>query len=169
MIDSSSYILFVVISAWKHDSLLMMIFVNVWTTWRLVERKTRFETWKRRKNLIGVRLFHLTYLIALMAYLCSQRTQNFQDKYFMFDSSIYILVELNSSRKHDSLQMMKFVKVCCTLSMVELKTRIETWITRKDVKCVCLFHLPYLIKLMVYLCSQWTPNVQIKYFMFDLC
>jgi hypothetical protein len=30
-------------------------------------------------------------------------------------------------------------------SLVELKTRFKTWIT---INCVCLFHLPYLIKLM---------------------
>jgi hypothetical protein len=51
-------------------------------------------------------------------------------------------------------------------SIVEHKTRFETWITRNDVNCVSLFNLSYLINLMVYLCWQWTPNVQNKFFMF---
>jgi hypothetical protein len=36
------------------------------------------------------------FLITLMAYLCSQRTQNIQIKYFMFDWSIYRLFVLNT-------------------------------------------------------------------------
>jgi hypothetical protein len=63
--------------------------------------------------------------------------------------------------------MMIFVNVCWTWSMVELKTRFETWITRSDVRCERFSHLSYLITLMVYLCSQWTPNFQINYFMFE--
>jgi hypothetical protein len=34
-------------------------------------------------------------------------------------------------------------------------------------KWLSLFHLPYLVKHMAYLCSQRTPNVQFKCFMFD--
>jgi hypothetical protein len=30
----------------------------------------------------------------------------------------------------------------------------------------CMFNLPYLITLMAYLCSEWTPKVQSKYFVF---
>jgi hypothetical protein len=48
------------------------------------------------------------------------------------------------------------------------KTHLETWIKRYDVNGVSLFHLSYLITLTVYMCSQLTPNVRIKYFMFDL-
>jgi hypothetical protein len=47
------------------------------------------------------------------------------------------------------------------------KTHFETWITRNDVIGVSSVHLPYLIILTAYLCSQWTPNVQIKKFMYD--
>jgi hypothetical protein len=47
------------------------------------------------------------------------------------------------------------------------KTGFEAWITRNDLNAVNLLYLPYLITLMVYLSSQWTPNVQIKYLIFD--
>jgi hypothetical protein len=60
-----------------------------------------------------------------MAYLCSQRTPNFQIKYFMIDWAIYRLFVLNTGWKRDSLQMMKFVNVCSTRSMVQVKTRFE--------------------------------------------
>jgi hypothetical protein len=102
-----------------------------------------------------------------MAYLCSQRTPNAQVKYFMFDWSIYRLFVLHKGLKRDSLQMMIFVNVCSTWCMVQLIPRFETLITRNDVYGVSLFHLSYLITLMVYLCSQWTLKFQMKYFMFD--
>jgi hypothetical protein len=64
---------------------------------------------------------------------------------FMFDWSIYRLFVLNRSWKPDSLQMMIFVNVCSTWSMVQLKTRFETSITRNVVNCVRLFNFCYLI------------------------
>jgi hypothetical protein len=112
-------------------------------------------------------LFHISYLITIMSYLCSQWTPNVEIKYFMFDCSIYSLFVLNRSWKHDSLQRVILVHVCSTWGTVELKTRFETWITGYDVNGVSLFNLPYLITLMAYLCSQWTLKVQIKCFMFD--
>jgi hypothetical protein len=111
--------------------------------------------------------FNLCYLITLMTYLCSQRTPNVQIKYFMFDCSIWSLFLLNTRWKRDSLQMTIFVNVFPTWSIVELKKRFETSITRNDVNGVSLFNLCYLITLMTYLCSQRSPNIQIKYFMFD--
>jgi hypothetical protein len=36
-----------------------------------------------------------------------------------------------------------------------------------DVNAVSLFRVTYLITPMIYLFSQWTPNVQFNYFMFD--
>jgi hypothetical protein len=57
--------------------------------------------------------------------------------------------------------------VCSTWSIVKLKKRFETWITRNYVNGVSLFNLTYLITLMTYLCSLRTPNVQMEYFMFD--
>jgi hypothetical protein len=93
---------------------------------------------------------------------------NVQIKYFMFDWYIYRLFVLNRGRKPDSFQIMICVHNCATWSIVEFKTRFETWITWNYVNSVCLFHLSYLITLRAYLCSQWTPIVHIKYFMFDL-
>jgi hypothetical protein len=100
-----------------------------------------------------------------MAYLFLQRTPNVQIKCLMFDLSIYRRFVLNKSWKRDSPQMMIFVNVCSTWSMVDLKTRFEKWIIRNAVNGVSLFHLSYLRTLKPYLCSQRTPNLQIKYFM----
>jgi hypothetical protein len=125
-------------------------------------------TWLTRYVVNGVRLLNLTYLIILVAYLSSQGTPNVQIKYFMFDWYIYILFVLNKGRKPDSFQIIICVHNCSTWSIVELKTRFETWIKWNYVNSVCLFLLSYLITLRAYLCSQWTPNVHIKYFMFDL-
>jgi hypothetical protein len=135
--------------------------------WCIVELKTRFESWITRNDVNGVCLFHLSYLITLMAYLCSQRTPSVQIKYFMFDLLIYRLFVFNRGWKPDSLQKIIFVYLCSTWGIVELRTGFETLITWNNVNGLCLFHLSYLITLMAYLCSQTTPNVQIKYFMFD--
>jgi hypothetical protein len=129
--------------------------------------KNAFKTSITRNDVYGIGLFHLSYLITLMAYLCSQRTPNAQIHYFMLDWSIYILFVPNRRWKHATFQIMIFVYVCSTWSIVELKTRFETWITRNDVNGVRLFNLSYLITLMACLCSQRTPNVRKKYFMFD--
>jgi hypothetical protein len=160
--------LLVLNTAWKRDFLQIMIFGYVCSTWIIAELKTRFETWITRNDVNLVCLFHLSYLKTLMAYLCSQRTPNIQIKYFMFDWSIYRLYVLNRVWKIDSLQIMIFVNVCSAWGIVRLITRLETWFTRNDRNGVSLFHLSDLITLMAYLCSQCTPNVQIKYFMFDL-
>jgi hypothetical protein len=133
----------------------------------MVELKTRFETWITRNGVNGVSLIHVPYLITLMAYLCSQWTPTVQIKYFMFDWSIYRPFALNSCWKLHSLQIMIFENVSSAWRIVELKTRFEAWIIRNDVSGVSLFHLSYLITLMAYLWSQWTPTFQIKYFMFD--
>jgi hypothetical protein len=144
-----------------------MIFVYVCWTWSIVEFKTRFETWITRNDLNGLRLFHLPYVITLMAYLCSQRRPKIQITYFMFDWSIYRLFVPNTRWTRDSLQLNIFVNIYSTWSIVELVSRFETWITRNHVNGVSLFHLFYLITLMAYLCSHRTPKVQIEYFMFD--
>jgi uncharacterized protein YjaG (DUF416 family) len=168
MFDWSIYRLFVLNTCWKSDYLQVMIFVNVCSTWSMVQLKTRFETTITRNDVCGVSLFHLSYLITLMAYLCSQRAPNAQINYFMLDWSIYTLFVLNRGWKHDSLQIIIFLYVCSTWSIVELKKRFETWITRIDVNGVSLFNLSYIKTLMACLCPQRTPNVQINYFMFDL-
>jgi hypothetical protein len=167
MFDWSIYRLFVPNTAWKRDSLQIMIFVNVSSSWSMFQLKTRFETWITRNDVNGVSLLYLSYLLTLMVYLCSQWAPNVQITYFMVHWSIYSLFVLNRGWKPDHFQIMIFVYVCSTWSIVELKTRFETRITRNDVNGVSLFHLPYLITLMVYLCSQTTPNAQIKFLMFD--
>jgi hypothetical protein len=48
-----------------------------------------------------------------------------------------------------------------------IKNAIWNFKSNKWRKWCNLLHLPYLITLMAYLCSQRTPSVQIKYFMFD--
>jgi hypothetical protein len=127
MFDWLIYRLFVVNKGCKGAFLQIMIFVYVCSTWSIVDIKTRFEAWIKRK---GVTFFNLSYLITLMAYLCSQRSPNVQIKYFMFDWSIYRLFVLNTGWKHDSFQIVIFVNVCSTWSMIEPKTRFETWITK---------------------------------------
>jgi hypothetical protein len=125
--------LFVLNSGWERDSLKIVIFLYVCPTCSVVNLKTRFETWKARNDVNGVSLFHLSYLITLMAYLCSGWTPNAQIKYYMFHWSIYTLFVLNRAWKHDFLQIMKFEYSGSTWSIVELKTRFDTWITRNDV------------------------------------
>jgi hypothetical protein len=85
----------------------------------------------------------------------------------MFDWSNYRLFVLNRGWKPDSLQMMIFVYVFTSCSVVEQKKRYETWIKRNFVIGVIVFHLSYSITLTTYLCSQCDPNIQFKYFMFD--
>jgi hypothetical protein len=165
--DLSFNRLFALNRGWKREFLQIMIFVYACSTWGIVELKTRFETWITKSDVNGVSLFNPSYLKTLMAYLCSQQAPNVQIKYFTFDWSIYRQFVLNTGWYRDSLQMMVFVNVCSTWGILELKTCFETWITRKDVNGVSLFHLSYLITLLAYLCSQWTRKVQMKYFMFD--
>jgi hypothetical protein len=88
--------------SWKRASLQIMIFVCVCTTWGIVELNMRFEAWRTRNILNGECLFHLSYLITHMAYLCTQWTPHVQNKYFMFDCWIYRPFVVNRSWKHDS-------------------------------------------------------------------
>jgi hypothetical protein len=150
MFDRSNYRLFVLNRGWKRFSLHIMIFVYVCSTWGIVELQTRFDTWITRKEVNGVGLSHHSYLITLMAYLCSQLTPNFQIKYFIIDWGW----------KRDSLQLIIFVFVCSTWNIVELKTRFESWIKRNDVNGLSVFNISYLITLMAYVCSQRTPNLK---------
>jgi hypothetical protein len=169
MFDWSIYGLFVLNRAWKRDSLKIMIVLYVCPTCSVVKLKIWFETWKARNDVNGVSLFHLSYLITLMAYIRSEWTPNVQIENFLFDCSFYTLFILNRGWKRNSLQIMIFVYVYITWCVVELKTRFETGITRNGVNGVSWFLLSYLITLMAYLCSQWPPNVQIKCFVIDWC
>jgi hypothetical protein len=106
---------------------------RIWT-------KTRFETWITRNDMNGVNLFLLSYLITLMAYLCSQWAPKFQIKYFMLVWSIYRIFVLNKVWKRDSLQMMIFEYICSTCSVDGLKTRFDSWIAWNEVNGVYTFH-----------------------------
>jgi hypothetical protein len=117
----------------KRDALQITLFVYVNSTWSIVELKTRFETWIIRNDVNGVSLVNLWYLITLMNYLRSYRTPNFQIKYFTFDWSIYRLFVLHTCWKLDFLQMMIFVNICSTWSMVQIKTRFDASRTKNDV------------------------------------
>jgi hypothetical protein len=166
MFHRSIYRLFVLNRGWKR-SLHNHSLRKFCLTWGIDELKARFEKWITRNDVNGVGLFYLSYLITLMVYLRSQSTPNVQIKCFMFDWSMYRLCVLSRGLKRDSLQIMIFVYVCSTWGLVQINTRFDNWITWNDINGICLFYLSYLIKLMVYLCSQLTPNVQMKCFMFD--
>jgi hypothetical protein len=162
MYDWSIYRLFVLNRCWKQDPLQIKIFVYLCSTWCMVELKTRFDSRITRNVVNGVSLIHLSYLITLMAYLCSQWTPNVQIMYFASDWWMYRLFVLNAGWKRDSPLIMIFVYLCSTWCIDELKTRFETWITRNDVNGVCLFNLSHLITLIAYLCSQNKTDVKIK-------
>jgi hypothetical protein len=85
MFHCQIYRLFVLYTGWKRDSLLMMNFVNICSTWSMVQIKMRFVLWITRNDVNGVSSFHLSYLIILMAYLCSLEALVVQIKYFIFD------------------------------------------------------------------------------------
>jgi hypothetical protein len=129
----------------------MMIFVNICSTWNIVDLKTRIEMCKTWNVVNGVSLFHLSYLVTLIAYLCSQSKLKYTNQVIYIWLVNNILFVLNRGWKRYTLQMMIFVNVCLTFSVDELKTRFETWITRNVVNCVSLFHLSYLITLTTYL------------------
>jgi hypothetical protein len=95
MFDWSIYRLFVLNTVWKRDSFQMMIFVNGCSTGSMVQVKTRFDASITRNDVYGVSLFHLSYLLTLMAYLFSQKAPSAQIIYFMLDWSIYTLFVLN--------------------------------------------------------------------------
>jgi hypothetical protein len=129
--------------------------------------KNAFWDVNNKNYVSGISLFHLSYLITLKAYLHSQRTPNVQINFHMFYWSIYRSFVPNTGWQHASLTMIIIVKLCSTWSTAEVKTRLETLMTRNDVNGVSLCHLSYLITLMAKLCSRTKPNVQIKYFLYD--
>jgi hypothetical protein len=83
--------------------------------------KNAFETWITRNDVNYVSLIHVSNLKTLMAYLCSQWKPNNQIKYFMFERSSYRQFVLNRGRKRDSLQIIIFVYVSSTRSIVQIK------------------------------------------------
>jgi hypothetical protein len=116
MLNWSSNRLFVLNTGWKRDFFQTMLFVYICSSCSIDELKALLETWITRNDVNGLSLFHLSYLITLMAYLCSQSTPNFQNMYFMFEWWFYRLFVLNMGWKRDSLQIIIFVNVCLTWS-----------------------------------------------------
>jgi hypothetical protein len=162
----SFYRPFVLNRTWKRDSLQMRIFLIVYSTWSMVQLKTRFEASITRNDLNGVSFFHLSYLITLMANCAHNGHQLSKSSILCLNGRSTVYLWHIGPGKHDSLQIMKFVNVSSTWRIIEPNTCFMTWITRNDVDGVILFHLSYMITLMAYLCSQWAPTVQIKEFMF---
>jgi hypothetical protein len=121
------------------------------------------EKWRIWCKFVSPSLFNKTYRWPML----TKDTKCPNKLYFVRLVDLHTLFVLNRGWKRDSLQMMIFAYVCSTWSIVELKPSFETRITRNDVNGVSLFNLPYLIKLMAWQCSQRTPNVHIKCFMFD--
>jgi hypothetical protein len=107
--------------SWRRDPLQIRLFVIICPTWSKVQQKLSFESWIPRNDVNGVYLFLLSYVITVMAYLCSQWTPNIQIKYLMFRWSIYRLLVLSRGRIRECLQIIIFVYVCSTWSIVELK------------------------------------------------
>jgi hypothetical protein len=77
---------------------------------------------------------------------------------------LYVWLVLNSGCKREFLQIKILLYIGLTWSIDELKMRLVTWLIWNAVNGKSLFHLPYLITLMAFLCTQRTPKEQIKYF-----
>jgi hypothetical protein len=142
MFHWSIYRLFVLNTTLKRDSFQMIIFVNDFSTWSTVRIKESFDTSISRIEVSGVSLFHLSYLITLMAYLCLQRASDIQIKYFMFDWWIYRPSLLNTALKRNSVQKMILVNVCSTWSMVNIKDAFW-YVSNKKWPKWCKFVSPY--------------------------
>jgi hypothetical protein len=93
------------------------------------------KKWRKWCKFVPPFLFNDTYGLPVLTIDTKCPTQVF-----------YHWLVLNMGWKRDSLQIMIFAYVCSTWSIVELKTRFETWITRNDVNGLSLFNLSYLIK-----------------------
>jgi hypothetical protein len=123
-----------------------------------------------RYDVNGVKLFHLYYLITLMAFLCSQWSPNVQIKYFMFNWSIYRLLVLNKGWKRDSLQITVFV---CFFDMKPSWTKNVFWdVNNKKWRKWCKFDSPFLFN-YTYVFPVLTkdtkcPNLVFYDWLFDL-
>jgi hypothetical protein len=102
-----------------------------------------------------------------MAYLCSQRAPNVQNMYFYvwFVELQSICVEYGLENRFNPNHNIRN----CLLGMKHgwTKNAFSDVNNKKWSKWCKFAHFSYLITLMAYLCSQCTPNIQIKNFMFD--
>jgi hypothetical protein len=110
------------------------------------------KKWRKWCKIVSPIFFNNTY--GLLVFSMNTKCPN---------QLFYYWMVLNRGWKRDSPQIIICVYLCSTWSIVELKTRFETRITRYDVNGLRMFHISYLITLLAFLCSQRTPNVQMKY------
>jgi hypothetical protein len=139
MFDRSNYRLFV-LNRWcilfSHQ---IMIFVYVCSTWGIVELQTRFETCITRNDVNGVSLYSPSLFIntnGLPVLRIHTKSPN--------QVLCYWLV-LNRDWKRDSLQIIIFLYVYLTWTIVELETRFEWFISRNDVNGLRLYNLSIFI------------------------
>jgi hypothetical protein len=137
---------------------------NVCSTWSMVELKTRFETWITRNEVNGVSFLNFFYLINLPALTTNTKCPNqLFHVWFVYLQTICAKYGLETwfSPNNDIRK--------CMLYMMHGSNKNAFWDmnNKRGRKWCTFFHLSYLITLIVYLCSQWTSNIQIKYFMVD--
>jgi hypothetical protein len=75
---------------------------------------------------------------------------------------------LNTTLIRNSVQIMIFVNVSPIWNMLYIKDAFRNVSNKKWSICYRFVSFSHLITLLAYLCSQWTPNVLIKYFYFCL-
>jgi hypothetical protein len=163
MFDWSIYIIFVLNTGWKRDSLQMMIFVNVCSTWSIIELKTRFETWITRK-FVSHSLFNNTY--GLPVFTKDTKCPNQVFYVWLFDLQTicvkytYVL-ETWFSRNDDIRKSLLVLK--------HVWTKNAFWdVNNKKWRKWCKFVSPFLFNNICGLaCSQWAPHIQVKFFMCD--
>jgi hypothetical protein len=88
MFGWSIYRLFELNRGWKSDSLQILLFVHVSSTWSIGELKTRFERWITRNDVNGENLLYISNLVTLIAYLCSQG-HNMSKSIFLYLSRLW--------------------------------------------------------------------------------
>jgi hypothetical protein len=122
--------------------------------------------WISRNVVNGVNLFLFCYLITLTTYLCSQCAPNVQIKYFMFNWSVYRLLGLNRCGKRNSPN--NDIRTCL-FDMLRSWTKNTVWaVNNKKCRKWCKLVSPFLFNNSYDLLgSQWAPNVQFSYVMFD--
>jgi hypothetical protein len=167
MFDWWIYRLFVSNTTLKRNSVQMMIFVNVCSTWSMVNIKDAFwyvnnKKWPKMCKFVSPFSFYNTYGLPVLSMDTKCPKQVFEVSLVNLHTFV-----LNWAWKRFILQIMLFVFVCLVWGIVEINTRFETYIKISDINCVSLFNLYYLITIMVYLYSQRTPNVKINYFLID--
>jgi hypothetical protein len=100
-----------------------------------------------------------------MAYLSYQGLPNVQNKYFVWLVDLHTIY--GTYKQKTWFHTKNDIRICLVdMRHVWSIKRFLRRVKQEMTKMVFLFHISYLITLMAYLCSKWTPNVQIEYFMF---